>query len=337
MRRIGTAWAAGWFAIATVLWPVAAPAEPPGAAVVAADGSRITGIDKTDDKHWTLTVYSAAMDKSIRVDVQRPADDSRPRPTLYLFNGADAGLTTKSWRVRAPEVLDFLAGQDVNLVQPVGGRAAYYADWRAPDPVLGVNKWQTFLLWELPPLIDSTLGTNGVNALAGVSGSATAVFALPIAAPGRYRAAAAYSGCSQISDPVGNSFVRLVVGVNGGNADNMYGPVGDPAWAANDPYVHAEQLRGMELFLSSGTGLPGPYDTTGEFSELPDLIDHFAVDGPTEAGTAYCTRSFAERLAALGIPATVELNPVGMHAWGYFRDEFFASWPTLAKGLGLPV
>lgn len=337
MRRIGTAWAAGWFVIATALWPVAAHAQPAGETVVAPDGSRIVKLERSDAKHWTLWVYSAAMDKDIRVDVQRPADDSRPRPTLYLFNGADAGLTDKSWRARAPEVLDFLAARDVNLVQPVGGRAAYYADWRAPDPKLGVNKWQTFLLWELPPLIDSLLGTNGVNAVAGVSGSATAVFALPIAAPGRFRAAAAYSGCSQISDPVGNAFVRLVVGVYGGNADNMYGPVGDPAWAANDPYVHAEQLRGMELFIASGTGLPGPYDVGGEYSELSDLAEHFVVDGPTEAGTSYCTRSFADRLASLDIPVTVHLAPVGMHAWGLFREEFFASWPVLAKGLGLPA
>ncbi|MVU83774.1 esterase family protein [Nocardia sp. ET3-3] len=281
------------------------------------------------------------MGKTVHLDVLRPADTSRPRPTLYLFNGTNAGLDVKAWKTQVPEVFDFLGSKDINVVVPVGGLASYYTDWRAPDPVLGVNKWKTFFTEELPPLIDAALNTNGVNAIAAVSMSATPALNLAIAKPGLFRAAATYSGCVQTSDPVGQSFARIVVASEGGDATNMYGPPGDPLWAENDPYLHAEQLRGLELFISSGNGLPGQYDVVdGRFAEDPGVAG-FVVDevynGTIEAATGYCTRNLAARLAELGIPATVDLPPNGTHSWGVFRDELYKSWPVLAKGLGLPA
>ncbi len=185
-----------------------------------ANASRITGSTVLDGRSLRLEVYSAAMDRTIEIDVQRAADTSAPRPTLYLLDGAGGGQDTATWQQRTT-ALEFLADKNVNVVQPVGGAWTYYTDWRAPDPVLGVNKWQTFLTDELPPLIDRALGANGTNAIAGLSMSGTSVLQLPIAAPGRYRAVAAYSGCAQISDPVGYNFVRTVVATGGGDTANM--------------------------------------------------------------------------------------------------------------------
>ncbi|MGW4243317.1 alpha/beta hydrolase [Nocardia sp. NPDC004722] len=329
-------------AVVTCLGPVGiAEGDSSGtlrADATAPDGSAIDGVTAVDDRHVRLSVYSAAMSRPIIVEVQRPADPSRPAPVLYLLNGADGGEGTANWDHRAPAALDFLATKDVNVVQPIGGLTSYYTDWRAPDPVLGVNKWKTFLTEELPPLIDSALNTTGDNAIAGLSTSGTSVLQLAIARPGLYRSVAAYSGCAQISDPLGYQFVKLVVGQGQGDTANMYGPQDDPMWADNDPYVHADQLRGLNLYLSSGSGLPGPHDTLDGPYTLPGLeglANQVTVGGVLEAATDYCTHNMQTRLAALGIPATFDFPPTGTHSWGYWYDALVNSWPVLARGLEL--
>ncbi|WP_167478990.1 alpha/beta hydrolase [Nocardia arthritidis] len=304
----------------------------------APDGSKITKAEYKDDRNIRLYVYSAAMDQKVIIDVQRPADASVPRPSLYLLNGAGGGQDDASWQAKT-DALQFLSDKNVNVIQPIGGKWSYYTDWIKDDPVLGRNKWKTFFTEELPPLVDGALGTNGVNAIAGLSTSGTTVLALPIAKPGLFKAAAAYSGCAQTSDPVGSRFVKLTVETwGGGDTDNMWGPVGSPDWAANDPYVHAEGLRGTDLYISSGNGIPGPYDTLDNKYALPGaygLANQVLIGGVIEAGTNYCTRNLQNKLNQLGIPATFNFQPSGTHSWGYWRDELQESWPTLAKGLGL--
>jgi S-formylglutathione hydrolase FrmB len=307
---------------------------------VAPDGSAITHFTIRDHNTLSLYVHAAAMNREVRVDVQRPADTSRPRPTLYLLNGAGGGQDRATW-TRNTEVLSTLATKNVNVVQIIGGAWSYYTDWRARDAALGVNKWKTFLTKELPPIIDGAMGTNGVNAIAGLSTSGTTVLALPEAAPGLYRAAAAYSGCAQVSDPVGYRFINLTVDVwGGGDTRNMYGPFGDPMWAANDPYLHADKLRGLDLFISSGTGLPGPYDQLNGPHALGGtggLADQVLLGGVIEAGVNYCTHNLQAKLGRLGIPATFDFTPTGTHSWGYWQDAFKKSWPVLAHGLGLAL
>ncbi|MGX1810760.1 alpha/beta hydrolase [Nocardia sp. NPDC055321] len=317
--------------------PPAAATAPPGA-VVAPNGSYVVRSRTEQDRHLVFTVYSVAMDTELTVEVQRPADTTVPRPILYLLNGGSGGIGIGTWdhQTRAEE---FLADKSINVVQPIGGAGSYYTDWRSPDPRLGVVKWKTYLTEELPPLMNAALGSNGVNAIAGVSMSGTSVLQLPIAKPGLYSAVAAYSGCARISDPIGQAFVRLTVGYSGSDAANMYGGSEDPHWIANDPYLNAEGLRGIELYLSSGNGLPGPYDRVGDRrmvgTGVGALANQLLVGGIIEAATDQCTRSMGERLDELGIAATVVLRPYGTHSWGYWDDELVASWPVLARGLGV--
>ncbi|MGX1773714.1 alpha/beta hydrolase [Nocardia brasiliensis] len=308
------------------------------AAPHSADGSRIDGVTIMGDRYFELLVYAAAMDKYVRVKVQRPADTSVPRPTLYLLSGASGGAGQASWRARTA-VLDYLATKEVNVIEPLGGAYSYYTDWRTADPVLGVNKWRTFLTEELPLLIDGALGTNGTNAIAGLSMAGTSVLQLPIAKPGLFAAAAAYSGCAQLSDPIGYTFASAVVRWGGGDAVNMYGPQGDPMWAENDPFLHADRLRGVELFISSGFGLPGEHDALdGEFTQpgIAGLLNQVTVGGVLEAATGYCADNLRDRLDRFGIPATYDIRLAGTHSWGYWEDALVASWPVLARGLGVP-
>ncbi|MGW4847606.1 alpha/beta hydrolase [Nocardia brasiliensis] len=308
---------------------VSTPAAP--------DGSVIARVEEPDGRNIRIWVRSTAMQgATFPVDIQRPADDAQPRPTLYLLNGAGGGVDDASWQLRT-NVLDFLADKNVNVVQPVGGQFSYYTDWLEDDPVLGPNKWKTYLTEELPPLIDAALGTNKVNAIAGLSMAGTSVLALAEANPQLYRSVASYSGCAQTSDPIGQAFVQMTVERGHGTIDNMWGPPGDPLWAANDPLVHADKLRGVNLFVSSGSGLPGPHDTLdGPFQIKPGVqqwADQLVVGGAIEAGIRMCSQNLQNRLNELGIPATFDFTLTGTHSWGYWQDAFIASWPVLARGL----
>ncbi|QIS14057.1 alpha/beta hydrolase [Nocardia arthritidis] len=306
---------------------------------ITADGSKIVeGVIRSGNS-LGLLIYSAAMDKQITVEVQRPADASVPRPTLYLLNGAGGGTDLATWR-RNTDVGEFLADKNVNVVQPVGGAWSYYTDWLRDDPKLGRNRWKTFFLEELPPLIDAALGTNGVNAIAGLSMAGTSVLALAEARPGLYRSVASYSGCAQTSDPLGKRAVRMAVDIwGGGNSANMWGADDNPLWSENDPYLHADKLRGVNLFISSGTGIPGPYDRIDDPHLITPgpaaLLTQILLGGVIEASTNMCTHNLQNRLNQLGIPATYDFTPTGTHSWGYWQDAFKKSWPVLADGLDI--
>ncbi|SNY87063.1 S-formylglutathione hydrolase FrmB [Nocardia amikacinitolerans] len=298
--------------------------------------SAVTSVVK-EGRTWHLKVYSAAMDTEIRVDVQRPADESTPAPNLYMLNGLDAGEGTASWKA-ATHALDWLADKQVNVIQPIGGRGSYYTDWRQRDPVLGLNKWKTFFTEELPPLLDETLHSTGLNALAGLSTSGTSVLQLAEAKPGLWKSVAAYSGCAQIADPIGQQFVKLATETwGGGNTDNMYGPADSPLWAENDPVVNAEKLRGTLLYVSSGSGIPVLEDVQYYLSTAPGPMGavNLSLGVIIEAAVNGCTANLKNRLDSLGIPATFEFTPVGTHYWPYWEEALHDSWPLLAEGMGL--
>ncbi|KAF0848970.1 alpha/beta hydrolase [Nocardia caishijiensis] len=278
-----------------------------------------------------IGVYSPAMDSVNRVRVLRAADPSKPAPTLYLLNGVGGGADG-NWLDRT-DVVSFFRDKQVNVVIPFGGAGSYFADWRRDDPVLGKQRWTTFLTKELPPLVDAEFGGTGANAIAGLSMAGTSVFQLALAEPGLYRAIGSYSGCVRTSDLRGQAIVRTVVGSRMGNAANMWGPPTDPAWSAHDPYLHAESLRGTEVYISSGTGLPGPYDNPAVQPDPIQLAYQLAFGATLEAVTNQCTRQLRDRFLSLGIPATINLRPTGTHSWGYWQEDLHTSWPQFESAL----
>ncbi|MQY29816.1 alpha/beta hydrolase [Nocardia aurantia] len=304
-------------------------AELTAAARPAVDGSRLTGIAEGPGRMVDIQVYSAAMNSTITVKVLRALDDSKPAPVLYLLNGANGGTDGSSW-TQQTDVADFFAGKQATVVIPMGGRGSYFTDWQTDDPVLGRQRWTTFLTRELPAVIDSTFHGSGANAIAGISMAGTSVFQLALAAPGLYRAIGSYSGCAQTSTPAGEVFVAAVVTRWAGNTVNMWGPFGNPAWAANDPYLHADRLRGTAIYVSSGTGLAGPLDTLdgpGIDGNAGKLIAQLTSGGVLDAVTNQCSHAFQSRLADLNIPATFVFRTLGTHSWGYWQQDLHDSWP----------
>lgn len=285
----------------------------------------------------SMGVYSPAMGRWVPVRVLRPADASVPRPTLYLLDGVEGGETGSGWLDRT-DAAAFFADKNVNVVLVLAGRASYYTDWERDDPVLGRNKWATFLTRELPPVINATFGTTGRNAIAGLSMSALSVLNLAVRAPGVYRAVGSYSGCAQTSDSVAQAYVSTNLVRYGANPVNMWGPPSDPEWAANDPTLHAASLRGTQLYVSAGTGTPGPHESLADRDVAGNpiaLADRLVIGGTFESVVNGCTRRLAEALHTAGVPARIVFRPTGTHAWGYWQDALHDSWPMFAAAIGV--
>ncbi|WP_347954788.1 alpha/beta hydrolase [Gordonia aichiensis] len=315
--------------------PATSTAAEPATAQLPA---RLVSLTKVSPQESLAEVYSGAMGKSILLNVLRPQGSEAPAPILYLLNGAGGGEDSATWRAKT-DYKKFFADKDVNVVTPVGGAFSYYTDWQRDDPVLGRNKWQTFLTEELPPLLDKALGATGANAIAGISMSGTSVFNLAIAAPKLYRSVAAYSGCARTSDPLGQAYVRTVIGDRGrGDITNMWGPLDGPGWRENDPYLHASALKGVNVYMTSGTGLPGRYDTLDSRLINGDpavLLDQVVMGGVIEAAVHNCTTQMEQALKAAGVNTTTITRPVGTHSWEYWEKDLHTTWPMIAKDLGI--
>lgn len=290
--------------------------------------ARVVGVRELSPTVTLISVRSAAMNRTVHSHVLHPAGKPAGLPSFYLLPGAGGAEDGISWYHHGG-VRQFFAGKRVNVVLPIGGRFSMMTDWQQPDPLLGRNQWQTFYTRELPNAIDRHFRTSGANALGGVSMSAGPALDLAIQAPQRFRAVAAYSGCPGTTDPLGRTAATVIPMRGGANPFNMWGTYDNPAWVAHDPVVNAHKLRGKTIFLSAGSGLPGPIDG-GPVESIGGLFGGNVL----EAVALQCTRNMADRLRSLGIPHRFNQRPDGTHSWGLFSADLRLSWPMIARAIG---
>ncbi len=299
-----------------------------GIAPAAADpaGAYVVNVVNTSPKRSAVFIYSPAMGRVVQVQILHPAGGGS-RPTYYLLDGLLPGEHQSTW-TQATDAEPFFANKNVNVVMPIGGVASYYTDWQTADPRFGNYKWETFLTQELPPIIDRQFGGNGVNGIGGLSMGGNSAFILAARNPHLYRAVAGYSACPDTA--MAMPAMLFSIALQGGNPVNMWGAVGGPGWADHDPAVLAERLRGKALYISTGTGIPGPH----EFELKPQLAENILTGVPIEAMVYACVVSFEHRLGAMRIPAHFAYRPTGTHSWSYWKDTLHDSWPMLAAALG---
>ncbi len=293
---------------------------------VPAGAAEVVGIDALGPTRSAVFIASPAMGRTVQVQVLHPPGGGS-RPSYYLLDGLDPGVGQSTW-TNATEAEAFFLGKNVNVVLPVGGKASYFTDWQRDDPVFGRYKWETFLTRELPPIIDAEFGGNGVNAIGGLSMGGHAAYILAARHPELYTAVAGYSACPDTGRATGA--VQFSILTRGGNPDNMWGPGGSPEWAAHDPALMLDRLRGKTLFLSTGTGLPGPH----ELELKPQLPENIVLGGPIEFAVDNCVIAFERQARAAGLPVHVDYSPVGTHSWPYWNDHLQASWPTIGGAIG---
>ncbi|TSE00847.1 esterase family protein [Skermania sp. ID1734] len=268
----------------------------------------------------------------VKVEVQWAAHGGDA--ALYLLDGMRAQNDRNAWSAETNALQQF-AGDNVTLVMPVGGESSFYSDWYAPSNLNGQTytyKWETFLTKELPAYL-AKFGVNPTkNAVAGLSMGASAALTLAAYHRDQFKAAAAYSGYLNISAPGMREAIRIAM-LDAGrfNVDSMWGPPWSPAWLRNDPFVFAPQLRGLPMYISAGSGLPGPTDR----ADSPIAVYNTTSAMGLEALALVNTRAFQARLGSLGIPARFEFPAVGTHSWKYWESELWKSRPMLLQALGV--
>ncbi|PTR30387.1 S-formylglutathione hydrolase FrmB [Rhodococcus sp. OK519] len=317
-------------AVSVASAPIVFAAVPAGELVAQGAQASIVNATNATDRLVLLTVDSPAMGREVPVNVMIPADRSESRGVFYLLDGNSGQDASTNWLdPRRGNAEEFFVDKNVYAVMPVGGTGSLYSDWDSDHPKFGQTKWETFLTEELPPLIDAQFDTNGRNVIGGISSGAQGALMLASRTPGLYTGVVGYSGCYLTEGPVGKALTDLVV-LNGmANSEMMWGPQGNDNWRAHDLFRNASQLVGKKIYLSSGNGLPGPHESL----DHQGIAQTVVVGGLLEAGSNLCTDQLTQALRDAGADVTRSAQPVGVHAWPYWRDELVRSWPTVDSAL----
>jgi diacylglycerol O-acyltransferase/trehalose O-mycolyltransferase len=330
-------------ALLAVCVAIALPAVVPGVAdawpsCAERTDSPIPGVSlaarQTAGRVVTLTLNSRAMGDQQTVNVLLPQNykkSGRRYPVLYLLHGA--GGDNRTYLDEYP--LEALVGNmPVIVVMPDGSgpdasgvkRNGGYSDWFGvaagqPGPAFA---WETYHLRELVPFIDRTFPTvpgAAGRAIAGISMGGGGAMKYAAAYPGTFGYAGSFSGEIYPELPEAVAF----------QTPNC--KLGDPAteevvWRDNDPTNLAGNLRGVRLFVRSGDGTPGPYDSPDDpFGQVRLLIEY---------GAGLMARAFLSATDRLGIPVDAEIYP-GSHSQPYWQREMGEFFPWLRTQFAHPV
>uniref|UniRef100_UPI003D901715 alpha/beta hydrolase-fold protein n=1 Tax=Gordonia sp. B7-2 TaxID=3420932 RepID=UPI003D901715 len=286
------------------------------------------------DRRVALWVYSPSMNTNIQVQILLARDwYAKPRasfPQLTMLDGLRAQDDQSGWVINT-KVVDFYKDKNVNVILPIGGESSFYTDWKEPDR--GKNyKWETFLIRELPPILEGQWRSTDVRGIEGLSMGGSAAMMLAARNPGFYKFAASFSGILQMTSYGMPQAIQFALRDGGGyDSMKMFGPPSDPAWKEHDPYLLAEKLQGTSLYISSGNGLIGAHDKP---SDIPMLATNYSGVG-LEVLSRVTSQQFAIELNRKGIPGQAVYRPSGTHTWPYWEFEMIQAWPQAASALGL--
>ncbi|MFF1615465.1 alpha/beta hydrolase [Amycolatopsis sp. NPDC058278] len=326
-----------WFtALATAV--CALPGTPASAAAGgpdtwADDGSHVvaqTTVDG-DARVLDLTVRSTGVGAYAMVRLILPrnwaAEPGRRWAAVYLLAGETRLQDYRGWSANT-DVRRLADDAGVLVVMPGAGPAGFFSDWWNYGKDLALNQWETFTAVELPQLIDRGYRGNGRRAAAGLSLGGYGALELAARRPGVFRYAASFSGNVNPAGPGGEPLTNAIVTSAHLDPEALWGDRRREAarWEAHDPLVNAERLRGTELYLSAGNGLPGPLDAKLPIDVLPGaMLLEFLCGAQTTA--------MAGRLRDLGVPVTADLYGPGTHQWAYWQEQLYKTWPRMLEVL----
>jgi diacylglycerol O-acyltransferase / trehalose O-mycolyltransferase len=280
-----------------------------------------------------LTIDSPALGRSAKVRLLLPrrfqAQPHRRWPVLWLLHGCCD--TYESW-TRSTDVEELAGLADVLVVMPEAGQVGFYSDWYQRGQG-GPSRWESFHLTELRQLLERDWRAGNRRVVAGLSMGGLGAMAYAARHPGMFRAAASYSGLLHTryqGDPLpGPRMIQDLLGDFDEDPDALWG---DPRrhgdlWAAHNPYDLAPRLRQVGLFVSVGSGQPGPLDgpaTNGQLQQIEQALYPQNL-------------AFVERLRQLGIPVRFDNYGPGIHNWPYWQRELHRSLPMLLGALQRPA
>lgn len=301
------------------------PAAATSAASVARSTSgapaRVVAKERLGGRGEDLTIESPAVGGQVQVRLLLPAhfetQKARLWPVLYLLHGCcDSYL---SW-TRSTDIEQLTQRSDLIVVMPDGGKAGFYSDWQSGPG------WETFHTTELPALLSQQYRASTVAAVAGVSMGGLGALNYAARHHGMFTVAASFSGIvhTRLSKDESQGYLGLIQS-QGEDPQALWGnpDANADTWKQHNPYDLAPQLKGVQLFISTGNGRPGPLDRAGSNQ---DSIE-------TAIGAE--NRAFARRVQQLGLNAQIDIYGPGTHNWVYWQRELHRAWPLISDGLGL--
>ncbi|MFF5207926.1 alpha/beta hydrolase [Streptosporangium sp. NPDC000396] len=250
---------------------------------------------------------------------------SRTWPVLYLLHGGADDYT--SW-TRMTDIADKAADMDAIIVMPEAGRAGNYSNWYNGGKG-GPPAWETFHTYEVRRLLELGYRAGTRRAVAGISMGAYGAMKYAARHPGMFRFVGSYSGVMSTRLP---GIPELIMRAQSAERKDPKALWGDPifnqnVWKANDPAYLARNLRGVRIYISSGTtARPGELDPPGASWSIAHL---------GEPISAYTARDLIAKLHRYGIKPVVNLYKDGTHSWPYWQREFNRSFPMVLSALHL--
>lgn len=256
-------------------------------------------------------LYSPALGRTVGVRVLLPGIPAEVSPVIHLFHGG--GDDFRSWT-------DLGSAEELTLdspsliVMPDGGAGTYSRLAVGSE----VHDWPRFHTEEIPEFLKANFSVDFApenQRLAGLSMGGYGAMKYAAWHPDRYGAAAAFSSPL---DPLSTVPAFDIIAMReGARSMTLFGdPVADRGeWLANSPYALAENLAGLDLWFSAGSGsLEGTKDR--------DLVEKM-INAQGER--------FAARLNALGIRHSWFPRTSGLHNWTSWERELGAWLKTLAR------
>lgn len=263
-----------------------------------------------------VLVDSAAVGAEVPVRVLVPAgfdaEPDRRWPVLLLLHGCCD--SHESW-TRSTDLAALSADLPALVVMPSGGEVGFYSDWRSGPG------WETFHLRELMAYLAREFRAGDVRTVAGLSMGGLGALGYAARHPGMFRAVASFSGITHTRLRA-EDYLSLA-GEYGADGRDLWGdPTADAAsWAAHNPWDLAPRLAGTPVYVSCGTGAPGPLDAP---TAAPDRIEE-ALHPQNVA--------FAARARAAGVELTTAFYGAGTHTWPYWQRALHEAWPMLTDPL----
>lgn len=299
--------------VGLLLVGASAPTRSLASGIPDASGAAVLAATRHGQRLMTIAIDSPSVGRtsvSLLLPARYEAQPERTWPVLYLLHGATNDHAT--W-LEETDVEGLTEDLDILVVMPDGGEYGFYSDgWDAGEA--GRPLWETYHLEELPRLLEDGFRASDVRAVAGPSMGGFGAISYAARRPDMFRAAASFSGILDIF-----SLGRLGEEIWGDRDDQL------EEWLAHDPVTLAPALEGTALYVSWGSGEPGPLD------------DDEARFDVVEAWLAAGNERFVDRLADLGLSATVDSYGPGTHTWPYWERALADALPMLMASLGDPA
>ncbi|GGS72299.1 hypothetical protein GCM10010156_33960 [Planobispora rosea] len=299
-------------------WPAAMPG-----------GARVVAEKWLGPRTLDILVSSPSVDAMLPVRLLLPPGWSkqakRTWPVLYLLHGGVDDYT--SW-TRMTGIEELTEDVGAIVVMPEAGRAGNYSNWFNKGKG-GPPAWETFHTYEVRRLLEVGYRAGTRRAVSGLSMGAYGAIKYAARHPGMFRFAGAHSGVMSTRLPGIPDIIMNAQAAEGFDPKALWG---DPlknadVWRANDPAHFARNLRGVSIYISSGTtSLQGELDPPG----TPWHPAHLG-----EPVSAYTARHLIAKLRLYGVKPVVNLYRKGTHSWPYWEREFKRSFPMILKALGV--